>query len=144
MDAAAQAELDGDLLGLPPTIVEALACHDALTRLGFKNADIYLLLSRVANPHHALRPEGLAMGDLALFVVLKAQAREYSIGVGAVTEDGFADEWAKAVVLWNDASQDARWALWERSRIHDRTAELVVHLVQRGFRLPMVDQKTMS
>jgi len=144
MDGPAQAELDGDLLALPETMVETLACHDALQRLGFAREDIFILISPVANPEHALLSRGLGLGDLIVFVVLKAQEREYSIGVGAIEEEGFEDLWAKSIVLWNDATQAARGELWERSEIRARVAELVVHLVDRGFRLPSVDRKHMS
>jgi hypothetical protein len=144
MDAPAQAELDGDLLALPETMVETLACHDALQRLGFAREDIYVLLSPVANPQHALLSRGLRLGDLIVFVVLKAQDKEYSIGVGSIEEEGFEDLWAKSIVLWNDATQAARGELWERSEIRARVSELLMHLVERGFRFPTVDRKMLS
>lgn len=126
-------EMDEELLGLATVVREALACHEALFRLGFSKDDIYLELARSANPDGALLPEDITAESIVLHVVLKTQGKEYSIGVGAVATDGFEDEWAKAIVCWHDASIEGRRKVWEEARLRGRAVELVWGLFEKGI-----------
>lgn len=124
---------------ITPVMREALACHEALTRLGFEPDDIHLWLARSANPETALMrmPESYQRKtDKLLHVVLKIGEAEYVIAVGVEIWEDLPDRWEKSVDLWNAARQEDRSQVFHASRIRAEVGELVTGLLSRGFRLP--------
>ena len=124
------------LADLDPVTAEALACHEALGRLGFVADEIFLVLALAGNPEYAIYPAGLAMGDLAVHVELRAQGEEFTITVGAVPggADDFERRWPAVIETWKAAPRADVLALWERSVIKQRALELVLGLQHKGIR----------
>lgn len=120
-----------------PVLLESLFCHEALRRLDFKADDIFLELARAGDPQTALMDTDAAIGDLFLFVVLRAQCREFSIAVGrwSDTEEALATAWGEAIAWFNGGPADGE-TLWRASRIARQSVKLIVGLQTKGFILP--------
>jgi len=119
-------------------LLEALCLHEMLRRLGFTADHVFIMLARAGNPESAIFPKGLELGDLALFVQLKAQDKEYNVLMGALpcSEHGFAKAWGEAVEIFNKAPRTETDPLWDRSLIVKRSATVVTDLVAKGFVIP--------
>lgn len=103
---------------------EALAAHEAFQRLGFKPDDLYC----VRNP------------DGAMFVVLKAQEREFAVEVGNPRMEAsiWQEEWtrvARAVssgVVPEPVLQD----VYKHSMVYEHAQAFTEALLKKGFALP--------
>jgi len=126
------------LADLDQAFVEALCLHELFRRMGFAADDVFLMLARAGNPESAIIPKGLALGDLALFVQLRTQGKEYNVIIGALPcpEDDFAKAWGTAVELFNKATRAESDPMWDRAAIVKRWDTVVLDLHGLGFVIP--------
>jgi hypothetical protein len=116
------------LAELHPIWKEALACFEALRRLGFVSDDIYM----------ARHTDGRMK-----LVVLSVS---YGLIANPMCGDKFAfkarpieevmSEWAEAAELWNHGTDEERQSLWEQSLIGRHGVALVTDLLRYGIHAP--------
>lgn len=110
------------LSGLRPVFVEALCYHEALLRLGYEAEEIFV-----------------SPGDDILSVVLVVGDKRFFIAVGplildnAFTRESFLKEWKIACDIWNKASDQNRWAVFEKSFVCGSALNFCAVLVLNGF-----------
>jgi hypothetical protein len=126
------------LADVDDVLLEALCLHELFRRMGFSANDIFIVLARAGNPESAILPRGLSVGDLALFVTLKAQGKEYNVIMGALPcpDAEFAKAWGEAVVLFNNATRAETDPIWDRSVIVKRAPVVALDVHAMGFVIP--------
>lgn len=126
------------LADVDQVLLEALCLHELFRRMGFSADDVFIMLSRAANPASAILPKGLRPGDRAMFVSLRAQDKEYNVIMGALPcpEDDFAKAWGTAVETYNTATQEETDPIWQQSLIVKQWATVVLDLNGMGFVIP--------
>jgi hypothetical protein len=116
------------LSDLHPIWREALACYEALRRLGFSPEDIFLsrhedgrMMLLVRSARYGLIVN-LAAGDAA-------ELRD-------LPHDELTAEWARAAVLWNGASREETAEVYKNSLIYRRSDMMMFDLVNNGIAIP--------
>lgn len=114
--------------GLHPAWREALACHEALRRLGYDAEEIFLsrhddgrLLLLIPRARYGLvvNPRGGGGRDLA-----------------GRSPAELAAEWAAAAREWNEATPEEMDALFQGSAIRGRSLHLAMDLGHKGIVIP--------
>jgi hypothetical protein len=115
----------------PEEIRECWAVHQALRSLGFSPDDIYVALGADArNPEFAA----------ALFVVLKAQGKEFIVTLAGYESEERAEamlgKWTEFVTLWKDEvfDDDVMGRIYEKSNVIQNKVEFVIALHNKGIR----------
>jgi len=115
-----------DLKQLNPAFVEALCIHEALRRLGYPAADIFVGQTEAQQ----------------LLVVLRHKDREFVIDVvpagswAVMPEAEFTETWQTAVAVWKAQALADAYEAYERSDIRKRSVELITLLTLRGLYPP--------
>jgi hypothetical protein len=109
---------------LDPVFLEALALSEILRRLGF--------------PPEAISPLVGADGDPAMFaIVLDNGAQRWQARIGRLRRKETADEdWKAAVFAWRVALESEVLAVFDRSSARRAATDIVVSLIDKGFRIP--------
>lgn len=111
----------------PPVLLNVLALHEAFRRLSFEADELFI------------EPNRDETGAVALFVVVKAQGREFRAiagHVGDMTIEQMYDLWVELATqfnagLFDEADEDA--VCYEFWRAHGGERGLVEALVRKGF-----------
>jgi hypothetical protein len=103
-------------------VAETWAYHEALRRAGFKSDDIFVVGD--AN-------------DGEVFVLLKAQGKEFSMRVGprGMPVEEFEAMWKQWCVDIHDVPEAELQEIWQTSLVRRQVARLVYALNVQGFRL---------
>lgn len=123
---------------LPVVFREALCLHDILRTAGFTTEQIFVMVARCADPVGALFGGGLKHGDLAFWVVLRAQGLEWAGLIGALpcAENEVGAEWGAAATSYNGAPKEECRVVLDATRARHLTTEILVSLLRKGFALP--------
>lgn len=115
----------------PAEIQECWAVHQAFRALGFPPEDIYVAVGKDAR-----HPEF----EVALFVLLKAQGKEFLVTLGGYPSDEAVEsvlgKWTEFVELWKgDAFDDELMRdIYGTSNVVQNKAEFVIALYNKGIR----------
>jgi len=111
-----------NLLNFDPAILEALACFEALRRLGFQPGDIYFVVP--------VKPE------IQFGVELQTQGKRWRYDAGLVESlDGFLIRWNEACENWNGKAPEAvRKQVYENSYVVRHAINLLVSLTNAGIK----------
>ena len=116
--------------------MRALACHEALRRLGFDPADIYIGISG-PTVDGAITRNGKPAGANIFVVQLKTQGKEFTLGMGEANPETYLDDWQESVRWWNtEADEKAMDIIWERFGPLGESTKFVASLIEYGFVLP--------
>ena len=107
------------LLDLPIVIKEAICCHEALRRMGFRSEDIFVVDN---------------MGEI--FVALKTQGKEFNIDIGTNPEKDIQPLWETATNLYNTSMDDEALELWNSSQMKQTFIALAQALKMKGIAIP--------
>lgn len=102
---------------------------EAFRKLGFRSRDIYLMVSK----SYQLK------GAFAAFVALRTQGREFNLEVGPVSSVAEAHaeyEVVAAAIAAGLVPQADLDRMWQESECHQRAADFVLAVHQKGFELP--------
>lgn len=122
-------------LSFSADIRECWSVHQVLRSLGFSADDIYINVGRDIN-----HPEVAAL----LFVVLRAQGKDFNVRVGAYFSEEEADaavkKWSEFVNLANAGAfeQSDLDNIYESSHVMKNQLEFVVSLHEKGIK-PMLE-----
>lgn len=110
-----------DLKQIPMPFRDALACHQAFRRLGFKSDDIYVLYS-----------------DGFLYMILKTQGKEFNINLGTIeiNEIEFPKIWAEIVETFNTGPEQEVLEIWDKSLIKNNFQLISGLIRKKGIMLP--------
>lgn len=110
-----------NLLNYDPAILEALACFEALRRLGFLPGEIYFVVP--------------VMPNISFRVELQTQGKHWRYDAGLVESlDGFLIRWDEACEQWNGKAPDAvRKQVYQNSYAVRQAINLLVSLTNAGI-----------
>lgn len=108
----------------PRPLLEALAAHETLRKLGFTPDQIFM--------HHNPPP------TLDIAVVLRHQGKQFAITVGGYAEDDWVDKWKELVALFNSKQiPEAEFqAFYDTSITGANHVSLLLALQQKGITPP--------
>jgi hypothetical protein len=120
---------------IPSAIRAVIGCWTAYRRLGFPGDNIWVQVAPTP---------GTPSDALGVFVVLKADGKEFSALVGLWPkgdEAGFQGAWEKAALAGNQGgiSQEDSERIWQESLARRDSFGFVMSLVRKGFRFPHAD-----
>jgi hypothetical protein len=114
---------------ISPTMRSFVGGWEAFRKLGFRSRDIYLTVGK----SFALK------GKLAAFVALRTQGKEFNLEVGPVASVAEAHaeyEVVAAAISAGLVPQADLDRMWQESECHQRAADFVIAVHQKGFELP--------
>jgi hypothetical protein len=114
---------------ISPTMRSFVGGWEAFRKLGFRSRDIYLMVGK----SFALK------GNLAAFVALRTQGKEFNLEVGPVASVAEAHAEYEAVAAAISAGlvpQADLDRMWQESECHQRAADFVLAVHRKGFELP--------
>jgi hypothetical protein len=123
-----------------PTIRAVIGTWEGYRKAGFKADDIYCEVA--ANPE-------CPPGHLMVFTTLKAQGKEFRIGVGIWAEadiENLAVQWksACAAVAGGQVPQADCDRIWQESLPHKDAIGFILALQDKGFAIPSAARRRMS
>ncbi len=113
------------LAAVPRPLLEALAAHETLRKLGFTPDQIFI---------HRNPPPGL---DIA--VVLQHQGKEFAVVVGQYAEEDWLDRWKELVDVFNSKELPEREfeAFYAESLTGRNHVPLLLALARKGITPPL-------
>lgn len=117
----------------PDAVKECWAVHEALRTLGFSSDDIY-----VASGHDGWQ----AMNPPALFVILRAQEKEFIVTLGTYESDSEIEvalsQWTEFATRFNSGEFDKTKMerIFDDSNVVKNKVQFVMALTGKGFSFP--------
>lgn len=108
-------------------IQEALACFEALRRLGFASGDIYFAA-----------PGAGAERKAPFKVLLRTQGKEwvFDCGLIKISVKECAEQFEKAVKLWNEGPEEGRQEIYAKSYCRSHGFDLITSIGSKGIKNP--------
>lgn len=124
-----------------PSLRAAIGVFESLRKLGFLADDIYIELAN----NSACSPS-----ELMVFILLRAQDKEFRVGVGMWPRDALSDErlelqWRALCAAMHDREvpQEDMDRIWQESAIYRDKAGFVAAILNKGITIPNVSAPPM-
>lgn len=121
-----------DPLQYSETVKECWSVHQVLRQLGFDSSDIYIAAGKdIGEPQF----------PACLFVILKAQGKEFSVNVGGYSSEGDVEsdiaQWTTFATLFNEGFFDKEKLkdVYKRSTVMKNKVFFIDALLKKGFRI---------
>jgi len=113
------------LTSFHPVFLEALSVHEALRKLGFASAQIYM--------HRNPAPR------FDVVVVLKHRGKQLVTTAGVYSGDDWQEQWTKLVHLFNgnQIKESDFWDVYEKSWVNEHRIEFLTAMEMKGISPPL-------